>query len=98
MVLPLGVIFAAGGLTAVVVMALDVCTQPSQSVAVTEYVPLVLTVMSAVVSLLLHKNEAYSPGSCVLSVTLPGMQKVVGPPAVITAGAGLHGTLKLVIL
>ncbi|MBI2967288.1 MAG: hypothetical protein HYY40_05680 [Bacteroidetes bacterium] len=63
--------------------------QPLPSVTVTVYVPLAETVMFCVVSSVLQEYELAALDE---SVTLPPVQNVVGPPAVMV-GVGLELTV-----
>jgi len=78
-----------GGVLTVTTVGDDVAVQPDASVTVTVNVPDALTVIDCVVAPLDHKYDA---PPVAVSVTLPGVQNVVGPDGVIVAVAGAIGT------
>jgi hypothetical protein len=89
---PPAVMMAVGnGFT--VTAELSVSVQPPELVTVTVYVPSEITLILAVVAEVDHK---YPVPPEAVSITDPPWQKVVGPPAVITAdGSGFTVTTEL---
>jgi hypothetical protein len=88
---PLGVMVAVGSGLTVTVWEAGADVQLFASVVVTVYVPLVLTVMAAVVA---PVDQRYDVPPEAVSVTLPPAQNVVGPDGVMVAvGSGLTVTV-----
>jgi hypothetical protein len=88
---PDGVIVAVGSGLTVTVCDAGAEVQEFASVVVTVYVPLVLTVIAAVVA---PVDQRYDVPPEAVSVTLPPAQKVVGPDGVMVAvGSGLTVTV-----
>ena len=79
-----------------VTVRLAVFWQPVAAVPVTVYVPLLLTVIAAVVCPPGLHRYVFAP--LAVSVTLPPAQNVVGPPGVIlTVGSAFTVTVRLAV-
>lgn len=80
-----------GGVFAVTTVGDEVAAQPDASVTVTVNVPEALTAIDCVVAPFDHE---YDEPALAVSVTLPGVQKAVGPDAVMVALAATIGTRR----
>ena len=79
---PLAVMIAVGIVFTTMLIGADVVEHPAAFVTVTVLDPAVVTVIEAVVAPVLHKYDA---PALAVKVTLPPVQKVVAPPAVMFA-------------
>jgi len=91
---PAVIVGVAGKLFTVTVVGVEEAdVQPAAFVTCTEYDPVALTVMLEVVA---PVDQRYEVPALEVSVTLPPVQKVNGPPAVIVGVAGIVLTVTVV--